>query len=352
MNTISLGKTIPMTVVVLTMFVLPGCDWASNGKNNTKTIASAAQKSNDLFVGDGSEVIASIGGKPFLTEKAFEQEFQALLEKNPQLKQLAAMIPDIDEKILEGCVAQRIINYHINQKGIDETPEYQQDLQELVEQAKTNLNGTYFTKLYPVQVTDAEVEKYYKENRDSIPELVVSRGGVQVKGVSFDSEAKAKEFLEKAKGKADQLESLAQAAELGDKFRDFKLVNNESIGVDKAVTTKALGIKKFPTVELVKGADKTVWVIAALSKEEPKYHPFDQVKEPLKEVVMREKQMKALENAVATLKDEYKIEIDQECLKKRRERTKPQQAQLPNMQLDAEFNEDELKTVDSPVRSA
>ena len=52
---------------------------------------------------------------------------------------------------------------------------------------------------------------------------------MKVAGVEFAKEADAKAFLEKAKGNGATLEKLAKDANVGDKFRDFKLVNAQAL---------------------------------------------------------------------------------------------------------------------------
>ena len=73
------------------------------------------------------------------------------------------------------------------------------------------------------KVTEAEMKAFYDQNKENMPEAVMSRGGVNAVGVSFATEADAKAFLEKAKGKGANLEKVAKDAGLGDKYRDFKI---------------------------------------------------------------------------------------------------------------------------------
>ncbi len=44
-------------------------------------------------------------------------------------------------------------------------------------------NTRYFMQSLTVSVSDGEVKKFYEENKESIPNLLVSRGGIETKGV-------------------------------------------------------------------------------------------------------------------------------------------------------------------------
>ena len=149
-----------------------------------------------------------------------------------------------------------------------------------------------------------------------MPEAVVSRGGVNATGVSFTKEADAKAFLEKAKGKGATLDKVAKENNLGDKYRDFKLVNAMSIGVDPVLRDKIVALKKFPALELVKVNDNTYWVVYAASKEEQKYRSFEEVKPVIEQRLTGQKQEKAMEKAMEQLKKDYNVVINEDYFKK------------------------------------
>lgn len=259
------------------------------------------------------KVLVTIEGIPVMTIKSFEEEYEKLLEENPQLKQMAQFIPNLKENILNSLISQLVMDTYVLREAINEEPEYQADLARFTKSLMRMLNSRYFAKKQSVSVSNAEVKKFYDENKDKVPGLIVSHGGVRAVGVKFDTEVAAKAFLEKVKGKSKQFDEIAKKDGLT--VQDFKLVNDQSMAMNADLRKKIMAMTRFPTVDMIKVADKEFWVVNATGKEEKQYRPFEEVKEPLKSDLEREKEMKAVEAAVEKLKGDYKVIIDQEVVK-------------------------------------
>lgn len=285
---------------------LPSCDWLK-GK-----IGLNKDASNAVEVKEGEMVLATANGKPLLTSGEFEKQFKNLIETHPYGAMLAQM-EGLDRRFFEGLVGQKLMTRYIEENGINKTPEYQQQLDALVQM----LNARFFQMKHTSKVTEAELKAYYDQNKENMPEAVMSRGGVNATGVSFANEADAKAFLEKAKGKGASLEKLAKDAGLGDKYRDFKMVNAGSPGLDPILRDKIAALSKFPTLELIKASDNTWYVVYASGKEPQKYRSFDELKSAIEQRLTAKKQEEAMEKAVEQLKKDYKVEVKEDYFTKK-----------------------------------
>ncbi len=313
---------------VFAVLVLSGCapwDWIKEKFGGKKAPAAVAvEPAKDKastrgkieaveLKGKDDKVLVTMEGVPVMTIKSFEEEYEKLLEENPQLKQMAQFVPNLKENIFKSLRSQLIMDAYIEREGIDQDPEYQADLARFIKSLKRMLNSKYFAKGQPVTVSGAEVKKFYDENKDKVPGLITSQGGIRAVGVKFDTEAAAKAFFDKVKGKSKQFDEVAKADKLS--VQDFKLVNDQSLGMNAELRKKIMGIKSFPAVDMVKVADNEYWVINATAKEAKQYRPYEEVKEQLKSDLEREKEMKAVEAAVEKLEGKYNVIIDEEALK-------------------------------------
>ncbi len=313
-------KSKRLALLVAPIVLLSGCaplDWVKEKLgcskqrfNDTVAMSDGTQNLAD----DGSKVLASIGDKAIVTEKSLTRDFDRLLEDEPRFRQMLPMIPDVKYSFCKGLVSQAVVDKDIVDKKIDQTKEYQEEFARAVRSVKSMLNTKYFGQQYPVQLTDADAKAFYEERKSQIPELLISRGGVNAVGLSCKSEAEAKDFAGRAKGK--NLAQVAEAAGKKTNFRDFKLVNEQTVGVDAALKSKIASLKKFPTTDVMKATDGVFWVVSATGVEEPKYLPFEQVKEGLKQYAEKEQSMEKINKEIERLSKEYKVVINEDYFKK------------------------------------
>jgi hypothetical protein len=321
-----------LSLLVLPLVFLPGCkplDWFKDSSTSTNQASSgpAGQALSD-------DVLVTINGKPVVTVESYEHDFDQLLEENPQLKQVLPFMPDARQNFLQGLANQEIVNLYIADRKIDQRPEYKKDLERMQRSLVRVLNTKYFAAEHPVKVSDSDVHAYYDTNKDKMQELVISRGGVQAMGVQFEKEADAQAFMNKVKGKSAQFMDIVKEQKLTDKVRDFKLVNKQSVGIDPVLRNKIASITSVPMIELVKVNDKTFWVINATALEEVKYRSFEEVKEPLRGLVEREKTNEALQLAIEAIKKDMNIVVNEDYFKK--EQNAAEQAEVAfNQQQEA-----------------
>ena len=262
---------------------------------------------------DGSAVLVTMNGKPLITKNMLESEKQKLFESNPQLQAMAGLMDSrqLDRNLVDGLASRAAIREYIEKVKVRESDEYRESFAALVQRLQDALDSQFFVKAFPVEVSDAEVKEFYEANKAMIPNLMLSSGGVESKGVSFTDEAAAKDFATKVRAGKNDLSKVAREENLASKVKDFKLVNAQSLGMDEELRDKITVIKKTPTVETFK-VGKEYWVVAASRREEPKYRPLEQVSAELKQALEKEKTMKRFEEEVGRLKSEYQIVINEE----------------------------------------
>lgn len=310
--TTAMKNQISLLLVVGAVVLLPSCapvDWLKSKFGGKKTSVSSV---DDALANEG-EVLVSMEGKSIISTKSLDAEFAQLLEENPQLKAVLAMMPDAKFNFMQGMVSQAVVDRYVEENKIDEQTEYQQDLSRMMRSVRRMLNTKYFGLKHSVEVADADIQKFYDENKDNMPDLMVSRGGVKAMGLPFTKEEAARECAMKAKGR--DMAKVAKEMGMSEKMRDFKLVNSQSLGMDTAVKNRVIAMKKFPAVEVVKGEDKMFWVVSATEAQQAKYRPLEQVKAGLKQYMEKEKRMAIFDTEIGKLKESYKVSVNDSYFK-------------------------------------
>lgn len=304
--TIKSEKIFHIALLLAPLLLLPGC-WTC--EKHEHAVVGSDVGTMVKSVEDGSPVLMKIDGRPVLTVKGIDADFERLLEENPNFKQMLAYMPDAKLNFFQGMVSQQVIDEYIHRNKIDSSPEYQRELAKTIDQVKHMLNMNYFSERHPAEVSETEVRKFYDENKDKIPDLMQSQGGVKAEAVSFGSEEDAKAFLAKAKESTGDFAKIATDAGYANNYRDFKLVNAQSIQIDPTLKAKIIKITSFPSMELFNVGNEW-WVVNAHSSAEPVYVSFDKVKPMIQEHLKKQKQAEVFEKVIDKYKGEYHVEVD------------------------------------------
>jgi hypothetical protein len=309
-----------VALLVVPVIFLTGCKpWEWLKDHMGKRAASEA-------VLDG-QVLATAKGKSLMTVKKFEDDFNKFLEENPQYKAALQFMPKLKEDVFMGMVNQELVDFWAKDSKVDQKPEYKEDMERMMTNAKHIVNSKYFGEAHPATVSEDELKEFYEKNKDVLPDLMVSRGGVKTKAISFDKQEAAKNFLAKVK-ELKGFDSAAKMMNLAKNVRDFKQVHQYTMGIDTALRDAVLALKKFPAYDMVKSTDgKQFWIFAATAKEEPQYQPYDKIKSGLEQYVSHEKRKKVIGEALEQLKKEYNVVINTEYFKE-----KPAQPEQPAAQ--------------------
>lgn len=296
------------------VLMLPGCLSLGQKEQAPEGVPEKAQVQDVVATGDGSHVLMKINGTPKITMNKLDAVFEKLMEDQPQYKEMTQFMPNIKSDIFQGMVVQAIIEEYVAQNHIDQSPEYQKELEMTLEQVKHMLNYNHFNARHPVDVSEQDMKRFYDENKAKAPEFIESLGGIKAEAVSFKDEQEAQAFMAKAQSSRELLEKLAIDEGLSGSYHDFKLVNAQSSQVPSTLKAKISKLSSFPTVEMVQD-NGSWWVIKAHSKVEPVYVSFEEVKSRIEKYLKQQKQAENFEKLINKYKAEYKVEIDDEPLK-------------------------------------
>lgn len=305
-------KKILVGGVFVTLSFLPGCalfDWFKGSGGETVTESRPVEAIT-------GEVLVTMKGMPIISTHTLEREKEKFLKANPQMRQaLAFMDPKaFDRDFLEGLIGQKIADEYVATQGINQTEGYKTELKELCEAMEHMLNTRYFNEIKKVTISDAEVKAFYEDNKDKLRGVMTSPGGIMAAGIEFTDGAAARAFIARAKSAPGGFKKVAQDDGLNAKIKDFKLVNSQSIGLDEPLRDKIVGIKTLPSIEMFEVNGK-FWVINAVSKEEPKYVPFEQIKAKLQQELEINKRVELLQKEIDVLRKEFAIEVLEDYFK-------------------------------------
>src|SRR5260221_5120245 len=318
-----LQKKILIGGVLVSLSFLPGCALFDSSKGKSAEDGSASGASAAPLTG---EVLVTMKGKPVITTDTLSVEREKFLKANPQIRQALAFMPDpkeFDRNLVDGLIGQKIADEYVMSHGINQTAAYKTELQDLFESMERILNAKYFGEHLTVVVPDSEVKAFYDANKDKLRGVMTSPGGVMAVGIEFDNNAAARAFVSRAKTAPGGFKKTAQDDGLNAKIKDFKLVNGQSIGIEPILRDKIVAIKTVPSVEVIEVNGK-FWVVNATGKEEPKFIPYEQVKDKLKQELEQNKRVELFEKEINKLRTEYGVEVNEDYFKGATQQEMPQ----------------------------
>ncbi len=316
MNAKRRGSHAIALLMVGSIVVLPSCglvDWVKEKFGGAQKAAPEQEAMEIIVEEDGSPVLAYMDGKPLVTQKMLDAEKKKLIEANPQMEAMLQLMDQkqLDRNLADGMASRAMIRKYVKDKGIIQSDRYQKDFSMAMTQVKDLLNTRYFMEDFKVNANDAEIQAFYNENKEHMPNLLISRGGVASMGIAFDTDQAARDFMEKVKENKNNISRAAKATNLSEKVKNFNLVNAESIGIEPELRDKIVEIKTTPSLHKFK-IGKEYWVIGASRKEDAKYRELETVKNEIKQMIEKDKTMKVVEEQVARLKDDYRVGFNEE----------------------------------------
>jgi peptidyl-prolyl cis-trans isomerase C len=222
---------------------------------------------------------------------------------DPQLSQL----PDDQKQLaaLTAVVDSKVIAARAKQEKLDETPEFKQRVQFIMDR---ELHNTYFKKHIVDMVTDADVKARYDAEIAKMPK----EPEVHARHILVKTEEEAKAVIK-------ELEAGKDFAELA---KEKSTDPNKSDGGDLGYFHKGQMVPEFEAAafamnkgDVSKEPVKTQFGFHVIKIEDKRDAPppeFDKVKDQVKQVIMRDKYMELLK----TSKEAAKIEILDPALKK------------------------------------
>lgn len=228
-----------------------------------------------------------------------EQDIDVMIARMPQQQQIFAKSPEFRKQVERNVRDMLLFATWAEDEGMKDSVAFQQSM----EMAKRDILGQMGVSkiLEAIEVSDAEVEEYFNEHRDTFR----TQAYAQAKHILVDSEAKANEIkemiakeelsFEDAAMKYSTCPSKEQGGDLGP-FNPGQMVKE----FDEAVFTGTVG-------ELA-GPVKTQFgyhliVVTELNEGEPK--TFDEVKDEIAGTIFAEKRNAAYDAKVAELEKLY-----------------------------------------------
>jgi peptidyl-prolyl cis-trans isomerase C len=285
-------------VLVLALFV--GCDLFKK-KETSKEGAGVT--------------LLSIGGKAVINEGDFNKHLVRMLQMNPYFRGagVESLPLPVKRKVFDELAKQELILAEAYKNKIDETEEFKKSFAEMAELVKKSLLVQQFEKnlLEAIKIEENEVKADFDKNKDK---YVKDVGGVAVSGIKFDTDLKANAFLNKVRGKFAEFNDLAKKENAAN-FTDFGRVGEEMRGmpmnnVPAEIKKKALAFTKFPSIDKIQSG-KTFWVVYAADKKGKEFFAMEEIKPQLESMLKNNKFRAALEEKLATLKGDYKPEINE-----------------------------------------
>lgn len=222
---------------------------------------------------------------------------------DPQLAQL----PDDQKNLaaLSTIIDAKVIAVKARAEKLDQTPDFKARLDFILDR---ELHNSYFKKHVVDTVTDADVKARYDKEVAALPPVEE----VRARHILVKTEDEAKAII-KELGEGKDFAELAKA-----KSTD----PNKSDGGDLGYFKKGMMVPEFEAVvftmnkgDVTKEPVKTQFGFHVIKVEDKRVAPpppFDQVKDQVKQVVLRDKYMEMLK----TSREGAKIEVDDPALKK------------------------------------
>ncbi|MBB3542564.1 MULTISPECIES: peptidylprolyl isomerase [unclassified Rhizobium] len=227
----------------------------------------------------------------------------AVANLDPQLAQL----PDDQKKIaaLSAAIDVKLLAQDAIAEKLDQTAEFKKRMQYL---ADRELHNAYFKKQVVDTVTDAEVKARYDKEVAALPK---------------QEEVHARHILVKTEDEAkDVIKQLDAGKNFADLAKEKSTDPNKADGGDLGYFTKGRMVKEFEVAAfaLDKGTytktpvktDFGYHVILVEDKRDAPPPAFDQVKDQVRQLVMRDKYLALL----AAAKEKSKVDITDEALRK------------------------------------
>lgn len=244
-----------------------------------------------------SKVLATVNGKE-ITENSVNMFLRNLDPKTS--KQYNS--PQGRKKVLEELIYEELLYADAIESGYDEEEEFLNKLDEKEEELLKQY--AMYKVLVNINITDDEVNKYYKDNKPNFFRDTVLRAS----HILVDTEDKAKQILDEING----------GLEFSEAAQKYSTCPSKQQGGDLGYFPKGKMVKGFEDVAFSMDIDqisepvKTQFgyhIIKVTDKKEPGIVPFDEIKDNLRSDLLRAKQNYAYGKKMKELQSRYKVEI-------------------------------------------
>jgi hypothetical protein len=312
-----------LALLIPGLMILPACDWFGG---SAQEVAPAKEYKTGAAVPAtiSKEVIATIDGKG-IPASDLQRALDAAKKQQPMIEQMIPFLPEDQQRMLYTQLLEQLVNRilvrdYVAEKGWDKTQEYKDNVAQAHEDLDYDLASLEFQNrlLKEAQVADAEAQRYYKANSSTNrffqqQPFMQEMGGVKALSVKAKDKAQANAILAEAKKNGDLKKA---AADAGQKVQDLGIVTVQSTEPDRLAVVKILGMKTFPSLEIVESGGN-VWVVQGVSKADAKFAPFEEVKDAVKEVVAAENFQKRYLEELDKFKKKHTVVVNDEFITSR-----------------------------------
>jgi peptidyl-prolyl cis-trans isomerase C len=273
-------------------------------------------------VKDDNTVIAIVNGYEIRTS-----------EVRMAFDDVIGQLPNLPKKLRYPFVVEFLVERHLlaqlaNKEGIADTDDYKRRL--AAYQAKA-LRDSYLSQVISKTVTEEEIKAVYADEAKKLTETE----RIRARHILVASEKEAATIIDKL-AKGEKFEALAKQFSLdGSKDYGGDLGYFSAPEMVPAFSKAAFGLKKGEVSKPVK-TDFGWHVIKLEDRKQGTAQPYDQVKNAIRNVLVRQK----VQEKLASLKDTAKVEIIDPDLKKVSEEAAAQRKALDAQQGKANVGEE------------
>lgn len=241
-----------------------------------------------------------------ITESDLKEEMDNLPE---QLKHLVTT-KDGKKEFIDSIVKREIVYLEAQKEGIDKDEKVIRDLEKI---KKRVVIDAYLRKkiISDTKVDEKSLKEYYEKNKKDFTEPEKTHS----KHILVKDKKLADEIYEKLKKDPSKFESLAMEYSIDSSGKQGGDIGAHEKGTLVPEYESALEKLKNPgDISPVVKTQFGYHIIKLVSREKGKTPAFEDIKDELKEMYLRENQKKVFDNLIEELKKKYSIKISDELL--------------------------------------
>ena len=310
------------TLLLVSTFALTSVPGALAQEEAAGPLPELGPEGETAAAKDDNAVIAIVNGYEIRTS-----------EVRMAFDDVIGQLPNLPKKLRYPFVVEFLVERHLlaqlaNKEGVAESDDYKRRL--AAYQAKA-LRDSYLSQVISKEVTEDEIKVVYEEEAKKLKETE----RVRARHILVASEKEAQAVIDKL-AKGEKFEALAKQFSLdGSKDYGGDLGYFSAPEMVPAFSTAAFALKKGEVSQPIK-TDFGWHVIKLEDRKQGTAQPYDQVKNAIRNVLVRNK----VQAKLASLKNVAKVEIVDPDLKKISEEAQAQRKLLMEKQGKANVSED------------
>ncbi len=252
--------------------------------------------------------------------KVTEQDLKEEMENLPEQLKHIVNTKEGRKEFIDSIVKREIVYLEAKKEGLDKDEKILRDLEKL---KKRIVIDTYLRKkvLTETKVDDKELKEYYEKNKKDFEEPEKTHS----KHILVKDKKLADELYEKLKKDPTKFEAFAQEHSIDSSGKQGGDIGSHEKGTLVPEYEAALEkLKKSGDISPVVKSQFGYHIIKLVNREKGKIPPFEEIKEELKEIYIKENQRKVFDKLLEDLKKKYNVKIYDELLSEKQNDPKAQ----------------------------